>query len=138
MTFAEKLKIFRSKKGISQTELAERSGVHYRTIQNWESGKRLPQNLAHVSKVAKALETDVDRLLSDSDTFVLKVSEEYGYRGKKEAERILEDINGLFAGGEMADEDIDELMFAIQEAYIETKKRNKKYTPKKYASKKKQ
>ena len=31
-----------------------------------------------------------------------------------------------------AEEDMDELMLAIQEAYIDAKKRNKKYTPKKY------
>ena len=55
-----------------------------------------------------------------------------GYRGKKGAERLLKEIRGAFSGGEMAEEDMDELMLAIQEAYIDAKKRNKKYTPKKY------
>ena len=32
----------------------------------------------------------------------------------------------------MAEEDMDELMLAIQEAYVDAKRRNKKYTPKKY------
>ena len=36
------------------------------------------------------------------------------------------------AGGEMAEEDMDELMLAIQEAYVDAKRRNKKYAPKKY------
>lgn len=40
----------------------------------------------------------------------------------------------MFAGGEMAEEDMDELMLAIQEAYVDAKRRNKKYTPKKYSS----
>ena len=31
----------------------------------------------------------------------------------------------------MAEEDMDEMMLAIQEAYIDAKKRNKKYTPQK-------
>ena len=39
---------------------------------------------------------------------------------------------GLFAGGEMADEDMREMVDAIQEAYLIAKKNNKKYTPKKY------
>ena len=44
----------------------------------------------------------------------------------------MNEIRGAFSGGEMAEEDMDELMLAIQEAYIDAKKRNKKYTPKKY------
>ena len=57
---------------------------------------------------------------------------EYGYRGKKGAEKLVEELTGLFAGGEMAEEDMDEMMLAIQEAYVIAKKNNKKYTPKKY------
>ena len=60
---------------------------------------------------------------------------EYGYRGRKGAEKLITEVTGLFAGGEMAEEDMDELMLAIQEAYIDAKKRNKKYTPKKYLKK---
>ena len=52
--------------------------------------------------------------------------------GKKGAEKLLHEVTGLFAGGELAEEDKDELMLAIQEAYVDAKKRNKKYTPKKY------
>ena len=37
--------------------------------------------------------------------------------------------------GVLIETDMDELMLAIQEAYIDAKKRNKKYTPKKYRSK---
>jgi len=43
----------------------------------------------------------------------------------------------LFAGGELAEDDMDEMMLAIQEAYIIAKKNNKKYTPKKYVNKQK-
>ena len=42
---------------------------------------------------------------------------------------------GLFAGGQMAEEDMDALMLAVQEAYVEAKRRNrKKYAPKKNRS----
>ena len=41
-------------------------------------------------------------------------------------------VNGLFAGGEMAEEDMDEMMLAIQEAYWLAKKKNRKYMPKKF------
>ncbi len=45
---------------------------------------------------------------------------------------MLAEVTGLFAGGEMADEDMREMVDAIQEAYLIAKKSNKKYTPKKY------
>ena len=47
-----------------------------------------------------------------------------------DAERMIP--TGLFAGGELADEDLDEMMKGIQEAYWIAKEKNKKYTPKKY------
>ena len=58
---------------------------------------------------------------------------EYGARSKKGAERVLADVNALFAGGEMAEEDLDVFMQAVQEAYWNVKRINKeKYTPKKF------
>ena len=35
----------------------------------------------------------------------------------------------------MAEEDMDALMLAVQQAYVDAKKKNKKYTPKKYLDK---
>ena len=49
-----------------------------------------------------------------------------------QAQELLAEVTGLFAGGEMADEDMREMVDAIQEAYLIAKKNNKKYTPKKY------
>ncbi len=57
--------------------------------------------------------------------------QQYGYRGKKGAERLLKEVRVAFSGGEMAEEDMDEMMLAIQEAYIDAKKRNKKVHPEK-------
>jgi len=41
---AETIIGFRKKKGISQHELAELIGVHWRTIQNYESGAKIPES----------------------------------------------------------------------------------------------
>jgi hypothetical protein len=58
---------------------------------------------------------------------------EYGPRSAQGATRVLSDVKALFAGGEMADEDMDIFMKAVQDAYWEVKKINKeKYAPKKY------
>ena len=43
------------------------------------------------------------------------------------------EVPASLAGGEMADEDLDTFMQAVQQAYWEVKKINReKYTPKKY------
>lgn len=60
------------------------------------------------------------------------VTAQYGSRGVKQAKELLGEVTGLFAGGEMADEDMREMVDAIQEAYLIAKKNNRKYTPKKY------
>lgn len=40
--------------------------------------------------------------------------------------------SAFFFGGELPEEDRDNVMQAIQEAYWRSKEKNKKYTPKKY------
>ena len=64
--------------------------------------------------------------------FIADVEDKYGRRGAKQAKELIAEVTGLFAGGEMADEDMREMVDAIQEAYLIAKKNNKKYTPKKY------
>lgn len=48
------------------------------------------------------------------------------------AQELVNELTGLFAGGEMAEEDMEEMVHAVQEAYWIAKKKNKKYTTKKY------
>ena len=135
MTFGEKIKAERKKLGVTQIELGERIGVTNRVITSYENGKSFPRTREAYKKIADALGVNVNYLLSDDDAFVMEAKEQFGYRGKKGAEKLLAEVTGLFAGGEMAEEDMDELMLGIQEAYVEAKKRNKKYTPKKYQKK---
>lgn len=44
----------------------------------------------------------------------------------------MDEVSGLFAGGNIADEDLDVMMKALQDAYWIAKEKNKKFTPKKY------
>ncbi len=133
MTFGERLKSAREAAGYTQTKLAELSGITYRTIINWENGVRKPSNIDNVKKIADALGVSTADLLDENEEFVIGVGEQYGTRGRKGAEKVLADVNALFAGGEMNEEDMDVFMQAVQSAYWEVKKKNKeKYTPKKY------
>ncbi len=132
MTFGEKLRTYRLKKNMTQQELAKAVGLGLNTISNYEKGKTYPQNREVYAKLAQVLGIDADFLHNEHDDFIAQAQHDYGYRGKVGAQKLVSELSSLFSGGEMAPEDMDELMLALQEAYIDAKKRNKKYTPKKY------
>jgi transcriptional regulator with XRE-family HTH domain len=133
MTFGEKVRELRSKKGMSQTELGKVVGVSLRTVRGWEAEGRYPKQREIYSKLATALDCEIDYLLSEKEAFITEASSQFGSRGERDAKELVSELTGLFAGGEMAEEDMDALMYAVQEAYVEAKKKNReKFTPKKY------
>ena len=135
MKFGEKLRELRKQKHLSQTELGAAVGVSLRTLRGWEVEGRYPKQRELYAKLAEVLECDVDYLLTEKEAFITDSAERFGYRGERDAKALVEDLTGLFAGGQMAEEDMDALMLAVQEAYVEAKRRNReKYAPKKNRS----
>ena len=61
--FSQALKSLRVERGITQTELAERMFVTRSTINRWEKGSRLPDNMMIV-KLSEALDVDINILLN--------------------------------------------------------------------------
>lgn len=131
MKFNERLKRFRKEKGLTQVQLAELTGITARQIQNYEGGKARPR-LDAAEKLAKALNVSADELLGNADMLIAQAADVYGSRGAKQAKQLTEEVTGLFSGGDMAEEDMDIMMKAIQDAYWIAKEKNKKFTPKKY------
>lgn len=135
MKFGEKLRELRKQKHLSQTELGAAVGVSLRTLRGWEVEGRYPKQRELYAKLAEVLECDVDYLLTEKEAFITDSADRFGYRGERDARALVEDLTGLFAGGQMAEEDMDALMLAVQEAYVEAKRRNReKYAPKKNRS----
>ena len=134
MKFGERLKSFREQKNLTQEELASLSGISARSIQRYENGTNRPRVEA-AEKIAKALDIQVDVLLGTNDMLVAEAKSKYGYRGAKQAQELVEEVSGLFSGGEIADEDLDAMMKAIQDAYWIAKEKNKKFSPKNKARK---
>ena len=134
MKFGERLKNFREQKNLTQEELASLSGISARSIQRYENGTNRPRVEA-TEKIAKALDIQVDVLLGTNDMLVAEAKSKYGYRGAKQAQELVEEVSGLFSGGEIADEDLDAMMKAIQDAYWIAKEKNKKFSPKNKARK---
>ena len=132
MTFGEKVKNERNRLGLNQDELAKKIGVTRRVISSYENDSSRPRGTERYKKLAEALGVNINYLLSEDEAFIADVEDNYGHRGAKQEKELLAEVTGLFAGGEMADEDMREMVDAIQEAYLIAKKNNKKYTPKKY------
>lgn len=132
MTFGEKVKNERNRLGLNQDELAKKIGVTRRVISSYENDSSRPRGTERYKKLAEALGVNINYLLSEDEAFIADVEDNYGHRGAKQAKELLAEVTGLFAGGEMADDDMREMVDAIQEAYLIAKKNNKKYTPKKY------
>ena len=132
MEFSEKIRNARRAKGWTQKDLAQATGMALRTIQNYELGARLPKKRDTYLALAKALDINEEVLLDDSASFVLRANERYGSRGARQAWDMVADLAAMWSGGEMDEEDMDSIMQAMQEAYWEAKKNNRKYVPKKY------
>ena len=127
MTFGEKIKQQRKLLGLSQDDLSAILHVSRRTITSWETDTSRPRTRSAYESLADALDVRTSYLINEEEAFVLDAGEEFGARGRREASKLVSELTGLFAGGEMAEEDMDALMLAIQEAYVDAKRSNKKY-----------
>ncbi len=132
MTFAEKLKTARENAGLTQRELAERAQSHYRTIQNWEYGVRQPRSLDAVSRIAEVLGVSSEALLNDSDTSIVRAEKKSSSKAAGELKELVNEVIGLFAGGELDEDEKDGIMEALNEAYWVAKRKNRRFTPDKY------
>ena len=132
MTFGEKVKNLRKNKGLNQTQLADAVGVSLRTVRGWEIEGRYPKKHDLYQKLADILSCDISYLMTEEEAFITEASEQFGNRGAKQAQQILEQAAAMFAGGELSDEDKTAFMDEIQSLYLDSKRRAKKFTPKKY------
>ena len=132
MTFGEKVKELRAQNGLSQEELAAMTGVTVRTVRNWETAGKYPRSRELYSKLAAALDCNVEYLRGEQELFMTMAAEEYGTRGQRQAQAFLDSTRAMFAGGDLSPEDIDMIGKHFMEMFWEAKENAKKYTPKKY------
>lgn len=132
MKFGEKIRNARIAKKMSQADLARATGISLRTVQNYELGVRMPKKRNTYTILAEVLGINEEILLDENTSFVLRASEQYGDKGAKQAFDMVSDIAAMWAGGEMAEEDMDAIMQAMQDAYWEAKKNNRKYINKRF------
>lgn len=145
MTFGEKLRTVRLSLNLSQSELAEKTGISERSLYTYEQTGTLPRS-SNLRKISDALNVSVSYLLDeeetdpnkniDHDIFIANVKNEFGYKGAREATELLSRASALFAGGEL-DDAAKELFFqSLMEVYLDSKQEaRKKFSPKQRARK---
>lgn len=148
MTFGEKLKKARLALNLSQSEVAEMTGISERSLYTYEQTGILPRS-GNIRKLADVLNVSVGYLLDEEETdtqkdiqqdlFIANVKNEYGYKGAREAADILSKASALFAGGELDDAAKDLFFQSLMEVYLESKEEARtKFSPKRARKKKKQ
>lgn len=63
MALAQKIAYFREKRGLTQRELADKTGVSHGAIGQYETGRAMPR-LSTLQRIAVALDTTVSELCS--------------------------------------------------------------------------
>lgn len=132
MQFGEKLKQLRTQNNMTQVELAAKLGVTPRTLQNYENGRMYPKQTALFGTIAELFNVKTDYLLTDEDYYIMDAAEKGGIKTMRDVQTLVSEIGGLFAGGNLSEEDKEQVMMTINELYWKSKQKNKKFTPKKY------
>lgn len=132
--FGQRLLEKRKEAKLSRSALSKLANISDRTILNYENGSRYPNSLDIVKRLADSLGTTSTYLLGEESSYIIDAKEKGGTKSARDIRSIVEEVTGLFAGGELPQEDKDALMRAFSEAYFLSKEENQKYTPKKYKS----
>lgn len=132
MEFGEKLKEMRKAEGHTQKQVADMLELSLKTYGDYEKGVRKPKKKGIYVKLAEIYEIDVDELLHYKDEFIMDARDQYGSKGAREANELINKIGGMYAGGELSIDDMDAVMQSMQQLYWDAREESKKYTPKKF------
>ena len=117
MEFNEKLRLLRKNAGLTQRQVADAVGVTYRTYQNYEAGASMPAGDT-ASRLAAALGVSTDTLLGTASASAPEAPD-------RALRALLAEMQALFAGGALREEDKKYVLDALTEAYFRTKQQGK-------------
>ena len=140
-SIGDKLKALRLSKKITLAALSRSSGLSDRAIRYIENNERQP-GIDAIKKLSAALDVSTSYFMDDDlfqeevdkEEVLAEAKEKYGSRGKAQAERIYQQTQALFAGGQLSEEDRSAFRDLMIDLFFETKEEAKKYTPKKFRS----
>ncbi|MBP3270846.1 MAG: helix-turn-helix transcriptional regulator [Ruminococcus sp.] len=124
MTFGEKLRHIRVGMRKTQAEVAAAIGVSSRTIILYEQGQRVPKSEDVYTNLEMYFDVPVRFWKEESDNDFAEASlYAHGSSGRVQADRLVSEMAGLFAGGKLSEEDADQVMLALQKAYWTVKEK---------------
>ncbi|WP_283673334.1 MULTISPECIES: helix-turn-helix domain-containing protein [Clostridia] len=121
MTFGDKFKQERSRLGLTQQETADGLQINRRMITRYETGISFPRSRDAYKKIAGFFGVDVNYLLSEDQELTVVATEQYGSRGMKQAQEIIDGLASLFAGDTLSEQDKHTVMKALQDVYRESR-----------------
>lgn len=113
MEFKDRIRLLRREAGLTQRQTAEQISVTYRTYQNYEAGASAPSG-AVLSRLSKLFGVSMD-MLGD------KGEEPYAAAENSELVALLSEMQALFSGGKLKDEDKKYVIDALTEAFWRSK-----------------
>lgn len=125
MLFGDRVRKLREQYGMTQAELGKIIGVSDRVLGYYEANERFPRKPEVISKLAETFNVSTDYLIGTDGKLIQNAEEEYGDIGNKQAQGVLKNVEMLFAGGELVEEDKDEVFRIISELYFDAKKKNR-------------
>lgn len=117
MKFGDKVRVLRLRAGLSQTELGNRCGLSLRTIRNYEVDGRYPKQREVYSKLAQALDCDLNYLLTEDDQPTPLAENNKHTMAVKRLNKHVQGIFDLFTDDILNEEDVDVAMQAIDYAH---------------------
>lgn len=93
----EQLTELRKRKGLTQSELAERIGVSFQAVSKWERGESLP-DISLLTDLSRILEVSVDYILLSGENTV-------AYKGRVSVSDLIEGLNCIKKAGEYLGKD---------------------------------
>ena len=132
MKFGDKVKELRTREKMTQAELAKVVGISPRTIFAYENEENYPRRREIYKKLADFFKVDLNYLLTEDEEFITYATEEYGTKGQEQAIELLEQASALFAGGDLSEDDQLAFVHEIQQLYLDSKERSKRFTPIRY------
>lgn len=121
MTFGDKFKQERSRLGLTQQETADGLQINRRMITRYETGISFPRSRDAYKKIAGFFGVDVNYLLSEDQELTVVATEQYGSRGMKQAQELIDGLASLFAGDTLSEHDKYTVMKALQDVYRESR-----------------
>lgn len=125
MRFGQKVRLLRTKKRLSQTELGDMCGLSLRTIRNYEVDRRYPKQREIYSKLAYALDCSVNYLLSEEEELFENENQEPNYDVLTDMDALAKDIRTFFNRDDIPEIVKDSLMQKLQDAYWKAKEKKR-------------